>query len=239
MFQAAKRLLLGEKNYYDIPSPSWFKSVKEQSIRTPDIAKLEEYEYQLLFSCDETQTKQPKHNLIEDGDYICPAFTQVSYNYWLPDTPFMPAVPMEAMGYGVYVMPNAPPSAKIKGQLHKIRPYQFINLDNYKENGVQFSRKRVKLIVPFRAVKVLRDPATVPLDMEEMDILRGNPHVANGNVPSIYATKETVVIIKAWMYIGIPEYWDKLISAFDYKSVQTYTAKNRAWCQQYYQLRSK
>lgn len=238
MFEATKRLLMGESNYYDIPSEDWFQSAREQSIRTPDIAKLEEYEYQLLFACDETQTKHLKHTLIEDGNYVCPAFTQASFNYWLPETPFMPPVPMEGTGYGKYMMPNAPPTAKIKGELHAIRPYQFKELDRYKENGVQFIRRRVKLIVPYRAVKWLRDPAVAPFDMEEADIERGNPYITNGNVPSVYATKEMVVVVRAHMYIGIPEYWDKLISAFDYKSVQTYQSKkNRQWCQQYYQLR--
>lgn len=237
MFEAAKRLLIGDTSYYNVPSPDWFQFARDQSARTPDIAKLEEYEFQLFFSCDETQTRQPKYSLIEDGAYICPAFTQVSFNYWLPETPFLPPVPMEAMEYGKYVLPNTPPSAKIKGQLHAIRPYQFLSLDNYKDNRVQFLRQRVKLIVPYRAVKALRDPAIAPFDMEEADIIRGNPHVANGNVPTVYATKEKVVIIRAHMYIGIPEYWDKLISAFDYRSVQTYQAKNRQWCQEYYQLR--
>lgn len=239
MFDAAKRLILGDNRYYDIPNPNWFLYASGESKYSPDIAKLEEYEFQLLFSCDETQIRHVKHSLIEDGAYVCPAFTQGSFNYWLPEAPFLPPVPMEAMEYGKYSMPNTPPKAKIKGELHAIRPYKFIALDNYKENGVQFQRKRVKLIVPYRMVKWLNDPSVVPFDMDPAVALQENPYVANGNVPSIYTTKEKVVIIKAWMYIGIPKYWDKLISAFYYSSVKSFQAKNRQWCKEYYQLRSK
>lgn len=239
MLKAAARLLYpGSPFGYDFPERNWFEYARQASIRTPDIAKLEEYEYQLIFACDETQIRHVKHDLIKDGDYICPGFTQSGYNYWLPETPFSPAVPMKTQGYR-NTLPGYPPIAKIKGQLYAIRPQSFINLDNYKENGVQFQRERVKLIVPYRAVKWLSDPSIAPLDMEPYAIEQGNPYVANGNVPSMYTTKERVVIIRAWMYIGVPEYWDKLISRFDYGSVQTFTAKNRAWCHEYYQLRVK
>lgn len=239
MLKAAARLISPTSGYgYDIPDRNWFEYARQSASKTPDISKLEEYEFQLLFACDETQIRHVKHYLIEDGSYVCPGFTQSGFNYWQPETPFSPCVPMKTVGYK-NPLPGYPPIAKIKGQLHAIRPYQFINLDNYKENGVQFKRERVKFIVPYRAVKWLNDPSVAPLDMEPYAIEQGNPYVANGNVPSIYTTKERVVIVKAHMYIGIPEYWDKLISRFDYGSVQTYIAKNRAWCHEYYQLRAK
>lgn len=239
MLKAAARLLVPGSGFgYDIPDRNWFEFARMSSKHTPDIAKLEEYEYQLLFACDETQIRHVKHNLIEGGIYKCPGFTQSGYNYWQPETPFLPVVPMKATGYRNPI-PGYPPIAKIKGQLFAIRPQRFISLDNYKENGVQFLRERVKLIVPYRAVKWLSDPSIAPLDMEPYAIEQGNPYIANGNVPSMYTTKEKVVIIRAWMYIGVPEYWDKLISRFDYGSVQTFTAKNRPWCHEYYQLRAK
>lgn len=238
MLKAAARLLAPGSSYgYDLPPKAWFDYARMSASRTPDIAKLEEYEFQLLFACDETQIGHNKYDLIKDGCVVCPGFTQSSFNYWDSETPFIPAVPLKSTS--TYNITGFPPNAKIKGQLHAIRPYQFISLDNYKENGVQFQRERVKLIVPYRAVKWLRDPAVAPLDMEPITIEQGNPYIADGNVPSIYTTKEMVVIIRAWMYIGIPEYWDKLITNFDYGSVQTYIAKNRQWCHKYYQLRAK
>lgn len=239
MFKAAARLLLPGSGYgYDLPPKNWFEQARQSTKYTPDIAKLEEYQFQLIFACDETQIRHVKYPLIEGGNYVCPGFTQSGYNYWLPETPFSPAVPMKTHGYR-NPLPGYPPIAKIKGQLHAIRPYQFIAIDNYKENGVQFQRERVKLIVPYRVVKWLRDPSIAPLDMEPYAVEQGNPYVANGNVPSTYTTKEFVVIIRAWMYIGIPKYWDQLITRFDYGSVPTFIAKNRPWCYEYYQLRAK
>lgn len=227
MFEAAKRLLVGDSHYYNLPSSHWFDFARDNAKYSPDIAKLEEYDFQLFFACDETQTKHVKHNLIEDGSYICPAFSQKGFNYWQPEAPFLPPVPMAAENYS-NPMGNMPPVAKIKGQLHAIRPYQFLLLDNYKENGVQFRRERIRLLVPFRSVEFLKDRYNLPERIERISEEGGK---------TIGITKEAIVIIRAWMYIGVPEYWDKLISAFDYKSVQTYTAKNRRWCHEYYQLR--
>lgn len=226
MLKAAARLLMpGSSLGYDLPSSEWFQFARNH--HSPDIAKLEEYAYQLYFACDETQIKQVKHSLIEDGDYQCPAFTQASFNYWRPESNFLPPVPMK-VEYGEYTMPNSPPSAKIKGELHAIRPYQFKELDNYKENGVQFQRTRVKLLVPFRRVEHIKDRYNLPPWIET---------VAEEGGKSMGLTKESVAIIRAWMYTGVPKYWDKLISAFDYGSVQSYEAKNRRWCETYYQLR--
>lgn len=228
MLKAAARLLMPNSGLgYDLPEKEWFQFARNH--HTPDIAKLEEYEYQLYFACDETQIKHLKHSLIKDGDYQCPAFTQSSFNYWLPEAPFLPPVAMEAMGYGEYIMPNAPPKAKIKGELHAIRPYQFKELDNYKENGVQFQRTRVKLIVPFRRIEFVKDRYNLPDWIDS---------VAEEGGKSMGLTKESVAIIRAWMYTGVPKFWDKLISAYDYRSVQAYEAKNRTWCKEYYQLRA-
>lgn len=238
MFKAAARLLVPGSGFgYDIPDRAWFEYARQASKYTPDIAKLEEYEYQLIFACDETQIRHVKHHLIEGGEYICPGFTQSGFNYWQPETPFLPVVPLKATS--TFNITGFPPNAKIKGQLLAIRPQLFIDLDNYKENGVQFQRERVKLIVPYRMVKWLHDPSVAPLDMEPYAIEQGNPYIAEGNVPSMYTTKEKVVLIRAWMYIGVPEYWDKLITNFDYSSVSTFTANNRPWCHKYYQLRAK
>lgn len=229
MLKAAARLLMPMSSLgYDIPPKEWFQYARMASQRTPDIAKLEEYEYQLYFACDETQVKHLKHSLIIGSELVCPAFTQSAFNYWTPNVPFLPAVPMKAEGYK-NLLPGYPPIAKIKGELHLIRPQRFIELDNYKENGVQFLRERIRLIVPYRKVYWLKDISVPPLDAD-ITTLEGS---------SIVLSTERVVTIRAHMYSGIPEYWDKLISNFDYTAVQSFQAKNRRWCPEYYQLRSK
>lgn len=225
MIKAAARLLMpGSSMGYTLPDENWFNYARDVARYTPDIAVLEQHAWQLYFACDETQIGHLKNDLLGDFEYKMPGFTQQSFNYWAHEAPFNAAVPMEAEGFH-NPMPNYPDIAKIKGQILMIRPQAFLNLDNYKENGVQYLRKKVRIIVPYRALKKISDHPDLPtVDIE---------WVRDG----IGLTFERVCTIRAWMYVGVPKYWDKMISAYDYTSVQTYNSKNRPWCKTYYQLR--
>lgn len=209
---------------YNLPDPSVFKFAQEETKYTPDIAKLEAYEYQLYFACDETQRGCHKHDLLGEHEDKCPGFTQKSFNYWDHEAPFLPPVAMEVEGFR-NVMPNYPDIAKIKGRVLKIRSQAFLKLDEYKEQGVQYRRIKPRILVPYRALVFLKDANLPPPDVEQV------------LSPSWGLTFEKMVIIRAWMYIGVPEYWDKMINSFDFKSVQTYEAKNRNWCKTYYRYR--
>lgn len=227
MFQNAIRALFPSRAAgYNLPDQNWFRYVRDSIKYSPDMAKLEEYQHQLFFACGETQKKHFHNRLLEGSEYKCPAFTQLSFTYWNPDSPIYPAVPMDSEPSKVF-LPNFPPPAKIKGELHLIRPHAFYGLDNEYQNTVQFQRRRVRLIVPYRAVKWLKDKTFPDHDLEWYS-----------EQGSMALTKERVVIIRAWMYIGRPEYWDKLISAFDFHSVATFQSKNRPWCPEYYQLKN-
>lgn len=225
MFKTAAKLLAPKSPLgYNLPSSEWFQYMKEETRYTPDIAVIEQFEWQWYFACDETQVGHLKHSLLGECEYGCPGFTQQSFNYWSPETPFVSPIPLEASGWKNPV-PGWPEIAKIKGQLLKVRPQGLINLDEYRENGVQYLRKKVRIIVPYRALKRISDHPDLSTEDIEQEIA------------GLGLTFERVCVIRAWMYVGIPEYWDKLISTFDYKSVQTYQAKNRQWCKTYYQLR--
>jgi len=41
------------------------------------------------------------------------------------------------------------------------------------------------------------------------------------NGKSVTHSKEIVCIIRAWMYIGIPSFWDPLITAYDWGAAET------------------
>lgn len=220
----AQKFLPSSPMGYNLPEKEWFAFARETTRYTPDIAVLEQHEWQLYFACDETQIGHMKYDLVGENQYKLPGFTQQSFNYWQPSDPFNPPVPLEATGYR-NVMPNYPDIAKIKGQVLAIRPQAFLGLDIYKENGVQYERKKVRLIVPYRSIRRVSDHPGLPtVDIEfERD--------------GLGLTFEHVCVIRAWMYVGIPEYWDKVISSYTHSSVQTYNAKNRPWCKTYYQLR--
>lgn len=190
-----------------------------QSVQyTPDNAKLEEYEFQLLFCPDETQRGYPQYPLIEDSVFMTHAFTQKLYNYWQQRDGQL--IPLEARAPAA--VKYFPPSLRIKGEVHAIRPHQFRELDTYKLNTVQYRRQRVKLLVPHRKV-ILSD--YYDTDGKELPLcLQGKKGITSS---------EMVHVIRAWMYVGIDEYWDPLLSAYNFTKVQHHTSR-REWLKEYY-----
>lgn len=191
----------------------------QQSVRySPDLGKLEQYEFQLLFSPDETQRGYPQYPLIEDSAFVCHAFTQRLYNYWQQRDGQL--IPLEATAPAV--VKYFPPSLRIKGELNLVRPYQFRELDTWKQNTVQYVRKRVKLLVPYREV-IRKD--YFDEDGKELPLcLQGKKGVTS---------PERVHIVRAWMYVGREEYWDELLSPYNFKAVQTHESR-RPWLKEYY-----
>lgn len=191
----------------------------QQSARhSPDLGKLEQYEFQLLFSPDETQRGYSQYPLIEDSVFVCHAFTQKLYNYWQQRDGQL--IPLEASAPAA--VKYFPPSLRIKGELNAIRPYQFRELDNYKGNTVQYTRRRVKLLVPHRKV-IKKD--YYDEDGKELPLcLRGKKGVHS---------PEEVAVVRAWMYVGNDDYWDPILSPFNFHAVQHHTSR-REWLKEYY-----
>ena len=190
-----------------------------ESVRySPDLDKLEQYEYLLLFSPDETQRGYPQYSLIEDSAFMCHAYTHRLYNYWQQRDGQL--IPLEASAPAA--VKYFPPSLRIKGELHAIRPYQFRELDTWKGNTVQYTRKRVKLLVPYREVIISdyydEDGKELPL------CLQGKKGVTG---------PEMIQVVKAWMYVGNVAYWDPILSPFNFHAVQHHESR-REWLKEYY-----
>lgn len=190
-----------------------------QSVQyTPDNAKLEEYEFQLLFSPDETQRGYPQHSLIEDSVFMTHAFTHRLYNYWQQRDGQL--IPLEASAPAA--VKYFPPSLRIKGEVHAIRPYQFRELDTWKQNTIQYTRKRVKLIVPYRQV-IVKD--YYDTDGRELPLcLQGKKGVLS---------PVQLHVVKAWMYVGNDDYWDPLLNAYNFTKVQHHESR-QPWLKEYY-----
>lgn len=219
-----RRIAPGSHLGYEQPSKGWFDFALSETKYTTDIAVLEAHSWQLFFACDETQLGHSHQKMLGENVYKCPGFTQRGFNYW-DGGPIFGSVPLEAEGI-INQMPNYPDIAKIKGQVLLVRPQSFLRLDEYKENGVQFTRMKVRIIVPYRNLKFIHDK-NIP--DPEIEYISECGHIGR--------TYEKVCTIRAWMYIGVPEFWDKLISNYDWRSVETFQARNRNWCRTYYQLR--
>lgn len=207
--------LFGMPNFPSYHEVNWINdSVKY----TPDNSKLEQYEFLLLFSPDETQRGYSHYSLIEDSVFECHAFTQKFYNYWQQRDGQL--IPLEANAPAA--VKYFPPSLRIKGELHAIRPYQFRELDAHKQNGIQYTRQRVKLLVPYRQV-IISD--YYDEDGKELPVcLQGKKGVTG---------PEQIQVVKAWMYVGREEYWDPILSPFNFHAVQHHESR-RPWLKEYY-----
>jgi hypothetical protein len=207
-------------------TPEMAKQLTEASCRSPDLGILEQSEFQLLFCPDLTMRGCSQHDLIEEGAFVCYAFTLRKFNYWqMVDDSKLP-IPMLATSN--LRLNRFPPPLKIKGEVHAIRSGEFANLDTFKDNLVSFRRERVKVLVPHRPLMKL--PERYP---------NGKPIPLMTDQYSVGA--ERMKWIEVWMYVGVPEYWDDLMDAGYhstrlFKTVETYKS-DRPWLQEYYSLK--
>lgn len=202
------------------------RALIEQARYSPDLGYLEQFDYMLLFCPDDLRSTCLNHKLIEESAFMATAYTRKNFNYWVQTvgdsrTP----IPMEATG--TQLVRYFPPPLKVKGELNLVSTHQFKDVDTEKRNGVQFQRKRVDLIVPFRGLiykeNVDEDPTrAIP------DCLRGK------EIPILQP--ERVAIVRAWMYVAKPEYWNDVLDAGFSRAFQTCNIykSRRSWLNEYY-----
>lgn len=186
--------------------------------RSPDLGVLEEAEFQLLFCPDRTMRGCSEYSLIDESAFVCYAWTLNKYQYY-QQRDGLP-IPLKGNRKEILV-----PSLKIKGELHAVRSGAFRELDNYKDNLVSFRRQRIKLLIPHRPLFKL-------------------PERYNNGKPIPLMTNQFVIgaerisrPVEAWMYEGVPEYWDDLLDGgFNFNKVSIYEDK-RPWLGQYYSLK--
>jgi hypothetical protein len=230
MFQVGRAFasLFGDAiNFPSVQEARWLTDRMKYS---PDYGWLEQFEYQLLFSPDDTKQNHSHHCLIEDSAFVATAYTTHSFNYWCMEAgedripiPMQNDNPKHTIRY-------FPPPLKIQGEIHAVRPYEFLGLDTYKRNGVQFQRKRVNLILPYREILQEEYIFDGPTDYRPL------PMCLKGKKGAL--TPEKVYIIRAWMYIAMPEYWDNLLDGGfrGFKTVNYYESR-RPWLKEYYVYR--
>lgn len=212
---------------YSFPSANEVIEEFEKTKFTPDISRLTEKEWHPVFVCDELKKDHLKHNLLGmDAKFAYPAYTQGLFQLWEPrDDATLSSVPIKH--YDPYALDIRffPKAAKIKGEVYYIRSLQFLVLDNYKQNTVEFRRQKSMVIVPYRPVKWLKDPYLDP------DNTRSGYH------SPIKVGEERIHLARVWMYVGRKAYWEPLLNAFSFKPAETFTSEKRNWCKTYYSIR--
>lgn len=212
MFQALKKLVGFDKTNETVTA--W----AHQNQHSPDLWRLMQYQRQWIFIPDDMKMGHRHHKLISEEsasgvDPFHPAcYTRKNYTLWKKDlgTESFPIAFEESFKPSNFVR-WPPEPARIMGELYAIRPSQFILLDNHRQNGVQFIRKRVDISIPYVEARYSKEK---PLPV----------------------LKDCLHTLQAWMYLGVPQYWDPLLGGvFDTHSLPLYEHETpRIWMKHFY-----
>ena len=194
---------------------------------TPDIAELELHQFVLLFVCDDVMRAGKNYKLIaEHSTKAARGFTLKAFNFYRKRTD----------GMGIPMRVNTQPdrfsftALKIKGEIHAVRPVAFLDLDGWYQNGLMFRRVRTKILYPTteHGMIVNKDAEDRPLP----ESLRGPKH---------FLFPERVDPIEAWMYVGVPSYWNPLLDGgYEFETVPIrYPEKDRNWLVKYYHYQNR
>lgn len=200
---------------------------KEKEKWTPDHLKLAQYSHQYMFVVDSLKKAQLQHWLIKEAATMkATAFTSdlyVSYDYGLGNQAYNIPIPHEEekkpKPYLSYM--NAPPSI-IAGELFLISDYTvFEKVDRLKANGVKFIRKRVDIQIPYRREKWIKDVSKIPSELIP---------ITPGRATTGWYTHN----MKAWMYVGVKDYWEPLIDGGYLFKPTPLIKPNSEWVEHYY-----
>lgn len=149
-----RKVDIGLKPYHIAMTMKWSNTF------TPDIAKLEQLQRKYLFVCDDWMSDRKNSQILTElDDYRLEAkhvFTQQPYRFY------------NFTGYGMdcpVFLPGLNDPHKIKGELVSFHPRGTLLLDRLRMNGIQFHRRPIHVIIPYREEIVfentLEDKASV------------------------------------------------------------------------------
>jgi len=188
--------------------PDWLK-VHQPTGFTYDMWKLQRFQHQPLFVYDQWMQNHRMHSMIEDwAQYRGVAFTQnANWIMW-----------KKRLGQGTFPIPmripfNGVPMGRIRGELYLIDSERLKVLDEYKENGVEFRRKPVEVLIPYRHLE----------------------HIVNKDHNYEWKATDLIAKIHTWMYIGRYKYWGELLDAgYLFGQCKFYTPANMILPGSYY-----
>ncbi len=206
---------------------------KERAKWTPDHLKLAQYETQFIFLYDNLRRAQNSHWFISDKAKLeCTAFTVdkfLSWDYTLLGPQAYP-IPLEYDGresiYGQNRLFNlshlhVEPSI-IAGELYSVNDSTLIEaIDKLRGNGVKFQRKRVELQIPYRRTKWLKDVSKAAPEFIPVSPTRATT--------GWFTHKQ-----KAWMWVGVKEFWEPQFDGGYSFSPSKLVKPNSEWVEHYY-----
>lgn len=175
-----------------VPRDDWQIRAEAYTEHTPDAWNLELRPWVNLFVYDDLQSGHRNHDWIKGNTVsVGGAITRKMYSLWkLKRGPGTEAFALDHSYRNFMTMPgsvNDIPYAPIMGELYRIPSSRIVDLDNYRQNGVIYTRVRIPIAVPFH---------------------KAVDHKLHGEMIS---KKERVVGLEAYCYLGNTAHWNPLL----------------------------
>lgn len=182
---------------------------------TPDIQELETRGFQLLFVMGELMVGHRKHDELLNQHSAClsAGFTVHDYVCVLHK--------LGQVGYPITLEESIRGfrRTRVKGELFAVRSSQFISIDNYKLNGVEFNRKRIKVVVPYQEVLQGVGETTI-LPHQQMEVVDAWAYLGNYSYfHNFLDAGYEFVPVNIYKYEGINDTW---LGEFAYFSEEEY-----------------
>ncbi len=196
---------------------------------TPDIAQLEKSEFQRVFIYDEMKHGHRSHVFLPEDitkrDAVC-----YTHDYFVLHTKRLGKA-SQAIATDSDLWPHpfgaTAHRARIQGELYVVPSSHIPNIDSYHQNTIEFERRRVRILRPWRSIVRAKDGFPLNGQMLESFKARGIVHSMRG-----------CATIDAWMYVGISDFWSNLL-ARQFSPVSMFTSPNEGWLKEYYAFTPK
>jgi len=114
--------------------------------------------------------------------------------------------------------------ARLKGEVFQVPTKQIPMLDTAMRNGVQFKRRRIQLLVPDKS--------------HQLEDNFWHKHVVGAPRFKHIVSDERVIILRAYVYEAVRDYWNPIIDALHYDRLEMHDSP-RPWLRRYYQFNKR
>lgn len=204
-------------------------SAAERNKFTPDIAELERSEFQRVFIYNEMKYAHRSHSFLPETLAERDATCYTESYFTLHKKRLGKASQAIATDSDLWPHPCGPTAdrAKIQGELYVICSSHLSVLDTYHQNTVEFERRRVRILRPWRSIVRAKDGFPLNGQILESFKARGIVHSMRG-----------CATMDAWMYVGRQEYWSGFLARL-FSPVSMYNSPNEPWLHEYYAFTPK
>ncbi len=169
------------------------QSLGKRYPKTPDMAELEQGSHVLMFLHDDLMRPHRNHRLIHKcSQKVGRGFTKDKFDYRVG----------KWTGRGLPFLDKE--GLRVKGELHAVETAAIPGLDNHYDNGVQFTRVKVPVLITDREHRLM--------SIGNEEFVRKLPPGMLRTVPELglrhYTSHLRVCIVEAHMYVALRSYWN-------------------------------